>query len=87
MAGGSAGCARRYDVSRGLIHIWRREAMRRAQSAFAPAVSEDTALESPCTPVAEPEGAIVLELAEGGRLRILASAPPALAAVALRAVR
>ncbi|WP_066117134.1 transposase [Blastomonas sp. CCH11-A4] len=80
--------ARRYDVSRGLIYIWRREAMRRAQSAFAPAVIEDAAaLEPACGPAAEPEAAIVLELADGGRLRISASAPPALAAAALRAVR
>lgn len=80
--------ARRYDISRGLIYIWRREAMRRAQSAFAPAVIEDAAsLELPCGPAAEPEAAIVLELADGGRLRISASAPPALAAAALRAVR
>lgn len=35
--------ARRYDVSRGLIYIWRREALRRAQSAFVPAVIEDAA--------------------------------------------
>lgn len=80
--------ARRYDVSRGLIYIWRREALRRAQSAFVPAVIEDAApSEPPCGSVAEPEAAIVLELADGRRLRISASAPPALAAAALRAVR
>ena len=74
-----------YDISRGLSYIWRREAMRRAQSTFAPAVIEDAAsLEPPCGPTAEPEAAIVLELADEGRLRISASA---LAAAALRAVR
>lgn len=83
-----AGVARRYDISRGPIYIWRREAMRRAQSAFAPAVIEDAAsLELPCGPAAEPEAAVVLELADGGRLRIWASALPALTAAALRAVR
>jgi transposase len=80
--------ARRYDVSRGLIYIWRREALRRAQSAFVPAVIEDSVpSEPPFGSVAEPEAAIVLELADGRRLRISASAPPALAAAALRAVR
>ena len=80
--------ARRYDVSRGLIYIWRRAALKRAQSAFAPAMIEDAApSESPCGPAAEPEAAIVLDLADGRRLRISASAPPALAAAALRAVR
>lgn len=79
---------RRYDVSRGLIYIWRREALRRAQSAFVRAVIEDAApSEPPFGSVAEPEAAIVLELADGRRLRISASAPPALAAAALRAVR
>jgi len=70
--------ARRCDISQGLIFIWRREAMRRAQSAFAPAVIEDAAsLELPGGPAAEPEAAIVLELADGRRLRSSASAPPA----------
>lgn len=80
--------ARRYDVSRGLIYIWRREALRRAQSVFAPAVIEDAApSEQPGRLDVEPEAAIVLELADGRRLRISAAAPPALAAAALRAVR
>lgn len=80
--------ARRYDVSRTLIYIWRKAAMRRAQEAFVPAVIDDAA--EPVTagaPPVEPEAAIVLDLADGRRLRISATAPPALAAAALRAVR
>jgi transposase len=80
--------ARRYDVSRSLIYQWRRTALRRTQAAFVPAVIDDAA-EQPLVlpPPAEPEAAIVLELADGRRLRISASAPPALAVAALRAVR
>lgn len=62
--------------------------MRRAQSVFAAAVIEDgAALEPAYGPAAEPQAAIVLELADGGRLWSSASALPALAAAALRAVR
>ncbi len=80
--------ARRYDVSRTLIYVWRREALRRVQAAFVPAVIEDPV--EPMVPSAvgtEPEAAIILELGDGRRLRISASTPPALAATALRAVR
>lgn len=80
--------ARRYDVSRTLIYIWRRLALERAQTAFVPAMIEDSAgPELSRGPAAEPETAIMLELTDGRRLRISASAPPALAAAALRAVR
>lgn len=84
--------ARRYDVSRSLIYKWRRAALGRAHAAFAPAVIDDAAEPAlaPLSP-AEPEVAqgsvIVLELADGRRLRISAAAPPALAVAALRAVR
>jgi transposase len=80
--------ARRYDVSRTLIYIWRRAALRRAEAAFVPAVIED-APEPTAAPIAptEPEAAIVFELTDGRRLRISASTPPALAVAALRAVR
>lgn len=50
-------------------------------------IEDAASLESPYGPAAEPEAAIVPELADGGQLRISASAPPALAAAALRAVR
>lgn len=80
--------ARRYDVSRGLVYQWRRAALRRAQTAFVPAVIEDVVGSEPTRgPTPEPEAAIVLDLADGRRLRISASAPPALAVAALRAVR
>ena len=80
--------ARRYDVSRALIYYWRQMALGRSQAAFIPAVIEDTAPSEPPGGLdLEPEAAIVLELSDGRRLRISASAPPALAAAALRAVR
>ena len=72
--------ARRYDVSRTLIYVWRRAATRRAQEAFVPAVIEDVAEPiAPSMVSAEPEPAIMLDLADGRRLRI--------SAAALRAVR
>lgn len=80
--------ARRYDVSRALLYYWRQLAIRRTQEAFVPAVIEDPAEPSaPSMMATESEPAIVLELADGRRMRISASAPPALAAAALRAVR
>ena len=80
--------ARRYDVSRSLIYQWRRIALRKAQAAFVPAVIEEEAGPVAAKPAsAEPEAAIVLELADGCRLRISASTPPALAMAALKAVR
>ena len=80
--------ARRFDVSRGLIYQWRRTAMRRVQEAFVPAVIDNRS-EAGLAPPAptEPEAAIVLDLSDGRRMRISASAPPALAAAALRAMR
>jgi transposase len=80
--------ARRYDVSRALIYIWRRAALRRAEAAFVPAVIEDAPgpIAVPIAPT-EPEAAIVFELNDGRRLCISASTPPALAVAALRAVR
>lgn len=80
--------ARRYDISRSLIYQWRRTALRRAQVAFAPAVIDNAGeLSSAPSSLTEAEVAIVLELADGRRLRIFASAPPALAIAALRTVR
>lgn len=82
-----ADVARRHDVSRGLIYLWRRAALQQAQEAFVPAVIEDepgtTANASP----QEPEAAIVLDFADGRRLRIFTSASPALAVAALKAMR
>ena len=50
---------------------------------FVPAVVVDDAPQ----PVSEPVVAAVLDLPDGGRLRIFASASPALAAAALKALR
>ena len=80
--------ARRYDISRSLIYEWRRAALRRARAAFVPAVVDDAPDPTLApSPPPEPEAAIVLEMADGRRMRISASAPPALAAAALRAGR
>ena len=82
-----ADVARRHDVSRGLIYLWRRTALRQVQEAFAPAVIEDEVGTFGGAPTAEPEAAMVLEFADGRRLRIFASASPALAVAALKAMR
>ncbi|HEX7854464.1 MAG TPA: transposase [Sphingobium sp.] len=80
--------ARRHDVSRGLIYLWRRTALRHVQEAFVPAVIEDDLGSVAGMSVAvEPEAAIVLELTDGRRMRISATAPPALAVAALKAMR
>lgn len=82
-----ADVARRHDVSRGLIYLWRRTALRQVQEAFVPAVIEDEPGAISSTPTAEPEAAIVLDFADGRRLRVFGSAPPALAVAALKALR
>ena len=75
--------ARRHDVARSLIYQWRRAALRRAEPVFVPAVLVD----EPPEQAPELTAAVVLDLPDGGRLRIFASASPALAAAALKAVR
>lgn len=82
-----ADVARRHDVSRGLIYLWRRAALRQAREAFVPAVIEDESGTAADASAQEPEAAVVLELTDGRRLRIFASAPPALAVAALKAIR
>jgi len=82
-----ADAARRHDVSRGLIYLWRRAAMRQVQEAFVPAVLEDEPGTVADASIGQPEAAIVLEFADGRRLRIFASTPPALAVAALKAMR
>ncbi|PZR80879.1 MAG: IS66 family insertion sequence hypothetical protein [Stutzerimonas stutzeri] len=82
-----ADVARRHDVSRGLIYLWRRTALRQVREEFVPAVIEDEPRTVAEALIEEPEAAIVLEFADGRRLRIFASAPPALAAAALKAMR
>lgn len=76
--------ARRHDVSRGLIYLWRREAMRElTDPGFVPAVVAD----EPAPVIPEPIAVIMIDLPGGGRVSIAASAPPALAAAALKALR
>ncbi|NMN03881.1 MULTISPECIES: transposase [unclassified Novosphingobium] len=82
-----ADVARRHDVSRGLIYLWRRAALQQVQEAFVPAVIEDESETTANASAQEPEAAIVLDFADGRRLRIFASAPPALAVAALKAMR
>ena len=87
--------ARRHDVSRGLIYTWRRKLRRDLpQAAATPSAllgtgfAEAVLAEEPSL-VAGPgsSAAIVVELPRIGRVSIAASAPPALAAVVLKALR
>ena len=92
--------ARRHDVSTALIYGWRRK-LRRELSAPAPSTAlatwPSTALgpgfaeavltDEPEPDVVETGAAIVIDLPGGGRVSIAASAPPALAAAALKALR
>lgn len=79
--------SRRYAVPRALIYHWRRVALSKAQAAFLPGVIEEEAEPAKVSVPTAPEAVIVLELADGRRMRISASAPPALAVAALKAVR
>lgn len=75
--------ARRHDVARGLIYQWRRAALRQAEPVFVPAV----VVNEPTEQASNPAVAVEFDLPGGGRLRIFASASPALAAAALKALR
>ncbi len=83
--------ARRYDVSTGLIYTWRRK-LRLAQepgardlshTGFAEAVLVEGAGATPSSV----SPAIVVDLTEGKRVTIFASAPAGLVTAALRALR
>jgi transposase len=77
-----ADVARRHDISTGLLYTWRSRLRRDLPGAgFAEAVVTQTAEASLAS------GAIVIDLVGGGRVSIAASAPPALAAAALKALR
>ena len=76
--------ARRHDVSTALIYTWRNKFRQPvAEPGFAEAV---VVAGSPAEPPIAPP-AIIVELARGNRVSIFASAPPALAAAALKALR
>ena len=76
--------ARRHDVSTALIYTWRskvRQSIVEPDFAEAVVVAGDGAE----PPIISP--AIIVELERGSRVNIFASAPPALAAAALKALR
>ena len=74
--------ARRHDVSTALVYTWRNKLRQSvAEPDFAEAVVDDSAAALTAPP------AIIVELGRGRRVSILASAPPALAVAALKALR
>ena len=76
--------ARRHDVARSLIYQWRRARRDgRRNRCSCPRCWWTSRLRKPCEPIV----AAVLDMPDGGRLRIFASASPALAAAALKAMR
>ena len=80
-----ADIARQFEVSTSLVYKWREQAMTvRSGGAFAPAVL------APAPPPASAPldaTAILVELANGTRLKIATLASPELVAAALRALR
>jgi transposase len=75
--------ARRHDVARSLIYQWRRAVLCKAEPVFARAVVVSEPAGQASTSVVAAE----FDLPDGCRLRIFASASPALAAAALKALR
>ncbi len=76
--------ARRHDISTALVYTWRRKLCQPvAEPDFAEAVV--VAGDGAAPPIAPP--AIIVELGRGSRMSIFASAAPALAAAALKALR
>jgi transposase len=82
-----ADVARRFDVATSLIYKWRRAYL--TPSGFAPAVVVDTpALSAPEAMIPEPQGpSILVELSNGTRVSVSATAPASLVTAALRALR
>lgn len=86
-----ADVARRFDVATSLIYKWRRAYL--TPSGFAPAVVVDTpALSAPEPMIPEPPGAlggpsILVDLSNGTRVSVSASASASLVTAALRALR
>ena len=80
-----ADVARRFDVSTSLIYKWRRACLAEAAGpAFAPAVLVDAP--EPAAGRAQAP-AILIELPGGARVSVAASAPTALVAATLQALR
>ena len=82
-----ADVSRRFDIATSLIYKWRRAYL--TPSGFAPAVVVDApALSAPEPMIPEPQGpSILVELSNGTRVSISASAPASLVTAALRALR
>ena len=83
-----ADVARRFDVATSLIYKWRRAYLTPsgfAPAGFAPAVVVDTpALSAPALMIPEPQGpSILVELSNGTRVSLSASAPASLVTAAL----
>jgi transposase len=76
--------ARRHDVSTALIYTWRRKL---CQPVAEPGFAEAVVIAGDGAEPAITPPAIIVELARGSRVSIFASAPPALAAAALKALR
>lgn len=76
--------ARRHDVSTALIYTWRRKL---CQPVAAPGFAEAVVVAGDGGEPSIMPPAIIVELARGSRVSIFASAPPALAAAVLKALR
>lgn len=84
-----ADVARRHDVSTGLLYTWRQKLRRDlavSDFAQAPAFVEAVVSDTPDVP-AMSGAAVVIEMAGGGRVHILASTPPGLVSAVLKALR
>ena len=80
-----ADVARQFEVSTSLIYKWRKACLAPvAPTAFAPAIMVDG---PEPTPKASQDAAILIELPGGARLSVAASAPAALVAATLKALR
>ena len=88
--------ARRHDVSTGLLYTWRQKLRRDlAVSDFAQAPGFVEAVVSDAPTAAAMSGvsamagaaAVVIEMASGGRVHILATTPPGLVSAVLKALR
>jgi len=87
-----ADVARRRDVSTSLIYTWRRQFLAaKAEPAQAeasePEFAEVVMVEDAAVPGAGDRPAIVIDLMGGKRVSIFSSAPPAMVAAVLKALR
>ena len=83
--------ARRHDVSTGLIYTWRRKLCQPVEES-GPATpcetgfTEAVVVDDDCAAPPTVQPAIVVDLAQSGRVSIFASASPAVAAAVLKAL-